>query len=489
MCVPHSGRHWAAVCALLLALTHASNPSLGAERRELTARPNFILINCDDLGYGDLGCYGATRQRTPNIDRLAKEGTRFTSFYSSSGVCTPSRASLMTGCYPRRVNMHTNGVGYWVLFPGNERGLNPSEITLAEVLRGAGYATACIGKWHLGDQAPFLPTQQGFDRYFGIPFSNDMGQTRANGQRDPRRPPTPLMRDTRVIEEEPDQRQLTRRYTEEALKYIAENRSRPFFLYLANTFPHWPHYASQAFAGKSANGAYGDCIEELDWSTGQIRGKLDELGLSGRTLVVFTSDNGGVLAHGGSNGPLRAGKASSFEGGHRVPCIVWAPGRVPAGVTCDRVWSMLDVLPTFAALAGTHPPRDRILDGFDQRALLAQPGKAQSPYDKAGYFYYYEGHLQAVRSGPWKLRVARDGPKMGSRPLAPPQLYNLDVDIGETQDVAAAHAEIVARLLALLDRCREDIGDGDRPGKNQRPAGQFPGAKPLTPLASPSPRS
>jgi arylsulfatase A len=278
-------------------------------------RPNFILINCDDLGYGDLSCYGATKQRTPNIDRLARDGVRFTSFYASSGVCTPSRASLMTACYPRRVNMHTNGVGYWVLFPGNERGLNPDEITVAEVLRGAGYATACVGKWHLGDQPPFLPTRQGFDRYFGIPFSNDMGQTRANGQRDPKRLPTPLMRGTQVVEEEPDQRQLTRRYTAEALQFIAEHRQRPFFLYLAHAFPHWPHYASAAFAGHSSNLAYGDCIEEIDWSTAQIRAQLEKLGIERHTLVMFTSDNGGVLAHGASNGPLRAGKASSFEGG------------------------------------------------------------------------------------------------------------------------------------------------------------------------------
>ena len=443
-------------------------------------RPNFILINCDDLGYGDLGCYGSTKQRTPNVDRLAKEGTRFTSFYSTSGVCTPSRTSLMTGCYPRRLNMHTNGVGYWVLFPGNERGLHPDEITVADVLRKAGYATMAIGKWHLGDQPPFLPTRRGFDRYFGIPFSNDMGQTRAKGQRDTTRPPTPLLRDAKVIEEEPDQRQLTRRYTEEALQFIAQNKGQPFFLYLAHTFPHWPHYASDAFAGRSANGVYGDCIEEVDWSTGQILAKLRELGLDEQTLVVFTSDNGGVLAHGASNGPLKAGKATSFEGGHRVPCIVRAPGRVPSGVVSDCVWTMLDVLPTFAALAGAKAPSDRIIDGFDASPILSTPNAAQSPYQRAGYFYYYEGHLQAVRSGPWKLRVARDGPKLGSTPLATPELFNLDVDIGETTDVAAKHPEVVARLLGLIERCREDIGDGDRPGKNQRPAGRFPGAKPLT---------
>jgi len=445
-------------------------------------RPNFILINCDDLGYGDVSCYGAAKQSTPNVDRLAKEGIRFTSFYSSSGVCTPSRTSLMTACYPRRVNMHTNGVGYWVLFPGNERGLNPDEVTVAEVLRGVGYATMCVGKWHLGDQPPFLPTRQGFDRYFGIPFSNDMGQTRAKGQRDPKRPPTPLLKDDKVLEEEPDQRYLTRRYTDEALQFITENQKRPFLLYLAHSFPHWPHYASEAFSGKSANGVYGDCIEEVDWSTGQIVAKLKELGLEKQTLVVFTSDNGGVRAHGASNGPLKAGKATSFEGGHRVPCVVWAPGRVPSGKVCDKVWTMLDVLPTFAALAGAKAPSDRILDGFDESRLLLKPESAESPYDKAGYFYYYEGHLQAVRCGRWKLRVAKDGPKLGSTPLPKPELYDLDADIGETTDVAGQNPEVVARLLPLLERCRADIGDGDRPGKNQRPAGRYPGAKPLTPV-------
>jgi arylsulfatase A len=371
-----------------------------------SGKPNIVLINCDDLGYGDLSCYGATKQRTPNIDRLAKEGIRFTSFYSTSGVCTPSRTSLMTGCYPRRLNMHTNGVGYWVLFPGNERGLNPDEITVAEVLGQAGYTTMCIGKWHLGDQPPFLPTRRGFDHYFGIPFSNDMGQTRAGGQRDPKRPPTPLLRDEKVLEEEPDQRYLTRRYTDEALRFITESRSRPFFLYLAHSFPHWPHYASEAFAGKSANGVYGDCIEEVDWSVGQILAKLKELDLDTRTLVLFTSDNGGVRGHGASNDPLKGGKATSFEGGHRVPCLVRAPGRVPTGIVCDRVWTMLDVLPTFAALAGARAPTDRIIDGFDETALLAKPDSTASPYDEAGYFYYYEGHLQAVRSSVWP-RTAR----------------------------------------------------------------------------------
>jgi len=443
-------------------------------------RPNFILINCDDLGYGDLGCYGATKQRTPHIDALAREGVRYTSFYSTSGVCTPSRSSLMTGCYPRRINMHTNGSNYWVLFPGSRRGLNPAEITVAKVLQGAGYATECIGKWHLGDQPPFLPTRHGFDHYFGIPFSNDMGQTRGNGQRDLHARPTPLLRDERVIEEEPDQRQLTRRYTEEALRFITDHQAQPFFLYLAHAFPHWPHYASAVFAGRSANGAYGDCIEELDWSTGQIMARLKELGLDRRTMVIFTSDNGGVLKDGASNGPLRGGKATSFEGGHRVPCIVRAPGRVPAGVACDKVWTMLDVLPTFTALAGAAAPRDRIMDGFDVSALLVRPDQAVSPYDTAGYFYYYEGHLQAVRCGPWKLRVASDGPRLRSTPLPKPELYNLDADIGEKTDIAAGHPEVVARLLKLIEHCRADIGDGELEGRHQRPAGYYPDAQPLT---------
>lgn len=443
-------------------------------------RPNFILINCDDLGWGDVGAYGSTKHRTPHIDRLAAEGLKFTSFYSTSGVCTPSRTSLMTGCYPRRVNMHTNGEGYWVLFPGNARGLHPDEVTVAEVLKTRGYATAAIGKWHLGDQPPFLPTAQGFDFYFGIPFSNDMGHVNGRGEKTPQRPPTPLLRNDKVIETEPDQRQLTRRYTQEAIRFIEANKDGSFFLYMPHSFPHLPHYASEAFEGKSANGIYGDCIEEVDWSVGQVYEAVKRLGLDKNTMIVFMSDNGGVLRSGASNGPFKAGKASPWEGGMRVPGIFWYPGRIPAGATTDEIASQLDILPTFAALAGTEPPSDRIIDGHDLRPLLSQPDKAESKYNDTGFLYYHERYLVAVRSGPWKLFVAEPAARLRAELLDKPKLYNLDSDPGETTDVAAAHPDVVSRLMKMIERGREDIGDADQPGKNQRPAGHYENAKPLT---------
>jgi arylsulfatase A-like enzyme len=441
--------------------------------------PNFILINCDDLGYADVSCFGSTKQNTPNIDRLAAEGLKLTSFYSTSGVCTPSRSSLMTGCYPRRVSMHTNGVGYWVLFPGNARGLNPEETTIAEIAKSKGYATMCIGKWHLGDQPPFLPTKQGFDHYFGIPFSNDMGQTRADGQFDRTKLATPLLRDETLIESEPDQTQLTKRYTDEAIKFIKTNASKPFFLYLPHSFPHWPHYASEQFKGKSANGVYGDCIEEIDWSTGEILKTLAELKLENQTIIFFTSDNGGVLRHGASNAPLKAGKATSFEGGHRVPGILWAPGRIKPGQVTDRIVTTMDLLPTFAAAIKADLP-SRKIDGFDQRALFHDPVSTTSPYDHAGYLYYFEGYLQAVRSGPWKLRVAKDGPKLTGTPFENPELYNLDQDPGEAKNVAADHPDIIARLMPLIEKARREIGDGDKDGTEQRKPGLVDSPKPLT---------
>ncbi len=458
----------------LMLLLLLATPARAQERL-----PNFILINCDDLGYADLGCYGSTKQRTPNIDRLAAEGLKLTSFYSTSGVCTPSRSSLMTGCYPRRVSMHTNGVGYWVLFPGNARGLHPDETTIAEIAKSKGYATMCIGKWHLGDQPAFLPTKQGFDHYFGIPFSNDMGQLRADGQLDRNRLPTPLLRDEQVIEQEPDQTQLTKRYTDEAIGFIRKNAAGPFFLYLPHSFPHWPHYASEAFKGNSANGVYGDCIEELDWSTGEILKTLAELKLDRNTYVLFTSDNGGVIRHGASNAPLKAGKATSFDGGHRVPGILWAPGHIEPGQVSDRIVTTMDILPTFAATIGADLPA-RTIDGHDLRALFADPAHMKSPYDDAGYLYYFEGHLQAVRSGPWKLRVAKDGPKQTSAALERPELYNLDVDPAEEDNLASAHPDVVQRLLAMIEKGRLEIGDGDRDGTGQRAPGIVTDPQPLT---------
>ncbi|MFQ5730936.1 MAG: sulfatase [Planctomycetaceae bacterium] len=445
-------------CSLLLVA------SVSAGERK---RPNFVVIFCDDLGYGDVGCFGSKKHRTPNIDRMAKEGTRFTSFYVTSGVCTPSRSSLMTGCYPRRVNMHVDSRGGWVLFPRAGKGLNPKEITLAEVLKKQGYATGIIGKWHLGDQKPFLPTRQGFDSYFGIPYSNDMGQPRRNY------PPLPLLRNETVIESEPDQRLLTKRYTEEAIRFIADNKSKPFFLYLPHTMPHNPVASSKGFAGRSKNGKYGDAVEEIDWSTGEILKALKKHGLDDDTLVIFTSDNGAARRWGGSNAPLSGFKGSTMEGGMREPCVVRWPGTVPAGRECKAIASTIDLLPTFAKLAGTSAPTDRIIDGKDIRPLLFHPESAKSPHQ--AFYYYFRDQLQAVRSGKWKLHVSREQRRRRKNAKVrrlPPRLYDLETDIGETKNVAGDHPDVVKRLRALAERAREDLGDRKRPGKNQRPAGR-----------------
>ena len=438
-------------------------------------KPNFIIIFCDDLGYGDLGCFGSKKHRTPNIDRMAAEGMRFTSFYVTSGVCTPSRSSLMTGCYPRRVNMHQSARQEWVLFPVAQKGLNPNEITIAEVLKAQGYATACIGKWHLGDQPKFLPTRQGFDYYYGIPYSNDMGARQRS-----KNPPLPLLRNEKVIEAPADQNTLTKRYTQEVLKFITSNKDKPFFVYLPHTMVHNPVHSSEKFRGKSANGGYGDATEEIDFSTGQILETLKKLGIDDRTLVVFTSDNGAAKRWGGSNLPLSGFKGSTMEGGMREPCIMRWPGKIPAGKTCDELASTLDLMPTLARLADTEPPTDRIIDGKDIRPLMTGKKGAKSPHE--AFYYYRMVQLQAVRSGKWKIHlpfkiIKRNQKKAASN--APLKLYDLEADIGETNNVADRHPDVVKRLLALAEKARNDLGDVDRKGKNQRPAGLVVTPKPL----------
>jgi len=411
-------------------------------------RPNFIIIFCDDLGYADIGPFGSVNHRTPNLDRMAAEGRKFTSFYVTSGVCSPSRSSLMTGCYPKRVGLHQNEKGQGVLFPGNQRGLNSSEITVAEVLKARGYATGIVGKWHLGDQPEFLPTRQGFDYYFGIPFSNDMGQ---KDRPNTKYPPLPLLRMEKVIEEEPDQRLITQRYTREAIAFIERNKARPFFLYLPHTMPHWPQYSSKRFAGKSANGKWGDAAEEIDWSTGEILKALKANGLDEKTMVIFMSDNGGPTRHGASNKPLRGGKGSTWEGGHRVPFVVRWPGVIPAGTSSDA-------MATSMAL------------------LLAQPGAA-TPH-KAFYFYS-RGQLHAVRSGDWKLFFTRGKQAPKGRPAA---LYNLASDIGESANVLSDHPAVAKRLAKLAEGMRADLGDDltGAKGSGTREPGFVKDAKPLT---------
>jgi len=441
-----------------------------------TGPPNFIVILCDNLGYGDVGCFGSKKHRTPHVDRMAAEGLRLTSFYVTSGVCTPSRASLMTGCYPRRVNLHVNEQGGQVLFPVSRKGLHPDEITIAEVLGQRGYATTCIGKWHLGDQPPFLPTRQGFGSYFGIPYSDDMVARKGSGW-----PPLPLMRDEQVVEAPADRDTLTRRYTEEAVKFIAANRDRPFFLYLPHAMPGSTRhpFASERFRGKSANGAYGDAVEEIDWSTGEILACLKKLGIDERTLVLWTSDNGAFHGGGGSNKPLSGWGYTTTEGGMRVPCVVRRPGAIPAGATCDELCTTMDLLPTFARLAAARPPADRIIDGKDIWPLLAGEQGARSPHE--AFHYYYMAQLQAVRSGRWKLCLPLEAKWVsfgGKTQPSPAQLYDLDADVGETTNVADEHPHVVERLLALAEKARDDLGDIGREGRDQRPAGFVHDPKP-----------
>ncbi|MEM0927262.1 MAG: sulfatase [Planctomycetota bacterium] len=441
-----------------------------------TTKPNFVVIFCDDLGYGDLGCYGSTKHRTPNVDRLAREGMRFTDFYSSSPVCTPSRASLMTGCYPRRVGMHEDFTGHWVLIPRSRRGLHAGETTVAEALKTQGYTTACIGKWHLGDQPDHLPTRHGFDLYFGIPYSNDM-QQRKRGD-----PPLPLVRQERVIEAPADQSSLTQRYTQQAIEFIEANQAKPFFLYLPHTFPHLPLFASPAFQGKSANGRYGDAVEEIDWSTGEILRCLDRLQLTNRTLILFTSDNGSNGRNGGSNAPLAGAKGSTMEGGMRVPMIARWPGTIPAASLCSELTTTMDVLPTLCSFAGAERPSVTI-DGFDIGDLMAGAKNAASPYEVL--YYYRRRQLQAIRWKNWKYHLALEltHPNWTS-PSAigkgrPGKLVNLETDLKETTDVSDQHPEVVQRMLEFTRQAVSRLGNDDRQGSEQREATTLPSSAPM----------
>ncbi len=438
--------------------------------------PNFIVIFCDDLGYGDLGCYGSTKNRTPHIDALAGRGIRFTDFYSSSPVCTPSRASLMTGCYPRRVGMHEDATGHWVLIPRSRRGLDPAEVTLPEALKARGYATACIGKWHLGDQPGHLPTRHGFDHYYGIPYPNDMQSGRRGD------PPLPLVEGERVVEAPADQSTLTKRYTQQAVEFIVGNRAAPFFLYLPHTFPHLPLFASPDFHGGSANGRYGDSVEEIDWSTGQIFSCLEEHGLSENTLVIFTSDNGSNGRNGGSNAPLSGGKGSTMEGGMRVPMIACWPGRIAAGSTCRELATTMDLLPTFCRLAGAPLP-GRKIDGHDIAPLLFGEAGAKSPHE--ALYYYRRRQLQAVRQGDWKyhLELERTYPSWSSVEKTgkgrPGKLVNLRDDPAEEADLSGANPEVLERMRELAARAAAELGDGAARGAGQREAKTLPASAPM----------
>jgi arylsulfatase A-like enzyme len=494
----------AIVCSLVLPLgitgtgraVDVSSPSAGTPGP--TSPPNIVLVFTDDQGYADVGCFGARDFQTPNLDRMAAEGTRFTSFCVAQAVCTASRAALMTGCYANRVSMSG------ALNHTSRTGIHPDEVLLPEICKSRGYATAIFGKWHLGTLAEFGPLRNGFDEYLGIPYSNDNSKYHPI-VRD--MPPLPLCDGEKVVETDPDQSQFTRRFTERAVRFIEANRSRPFFLYVPHVMPHVPIFASEKFLGRSRRGLYGDVIEEIDWSVGEILAAIRTHGLDEKTLVIFASDNGPFLSYGdhaGSAAPLREGKLTTFEGGVRTPCIMRWPGKIPAGRVCDDLISSIDLLPTIARLIGADPPAKQI-DGKDVWPLLSGREGATTPHE--AFYYYAAEELQAVRSEQWKLHFpheylsvagppGRDGKPANFENLKPKSiqqsgiqgiasrhgyevrrielsLYDLAADPGETRNLAGEHPEMVKRLSKLAEAARADLGDAltGREGSGVRPAG------------------
>ena len=434
--------------------------------------PNIVIIFTDDQGYADVGAFGAKGFKTPNLDRLAREGVKFTNFHVAQPVCSASRAALLTGCYPNRIGIHG------ALGPLAKHGINDSEVTLAELLKQSGYATGMAGKWHLGRPAQFLPVHHGFDEYLGLPYSNDMWPSHPEARRGTY-PPLPLIEGDQVIDSEvtpTEQPNLTTWYTDRAVKFIERNKDRPFLFYLAHSMPHVPLFVSDKFKGKSKQGLYGDVIMEIDWSVGEILKALKQNNLEDNTLVIFTSDNGPWLSYGnhaGSAKPLREGKGTNWEGGTRVPCIMRWPGTIPRGKTSDTMFMTIDLLPTIAKLTGTALPQHKI-DGLDVWPLIAGEKSARNPHD-AYYFYYHQSQLQAVTSGDgqWKLYLPHEFRTLGGMPggangipskyeqskILSPELYDLKNDVSETKNVAAAYPEIVQRLLALAEQARVDLGD------------------------------
>ena len=460
-------------------------------------RPNIVLLFADDLGYGDLGCYGAQGIATPNLDRLAAQGTRFTSFYVAQPVCTASRAALMSGCYSNRISL------FGALNHESNVGIAADERLLPEMLKDAGYATAIFGKWHLGHREAFSPLKHGFDEFLGLPYSNDNGPLHPVVRTIPG---LPLIEGDKVAETDPDQSQFTRRFTDRAIAFIEKNKDRPFFLYVPHVMPHVPIFASAEFRGKSSAGLYGDVVQELDAGVGDVLAALDRLKLAEKTLVIFCSDNGPFLSYGnhaGSAGRLREGKLTTFEGGVRVPCLMRWPGKIPAGRVSPDLLSTLDLLPTFAGLAGGKISTNKI-DGEDRWQLIAGLPDARP---RETFCYYAGDELQAVRSGRWKLHLpheylspaqppGKNGKPANFENLKPESmamsglrgiasrhgyvvkqigltLYDLETDIGETTDVAAQHPEIVARLQKLAESARADLGDSltKRKGAGVRPCG------------------
>ncbi len=444
------------------------------------AKPNFVVIFADDLGYGDLGVYGSAKIRTPHLDKMAAEGMRFTDFYAAAPFCSPSRASILTGRYPVRA-----GVPY-VLFPTESTGLPPEEVTIAEVLSDHGYATAAIGKWHLGWPNELRAHRQGFDFFFGLPYSNDMFKWQPREVRRAQHAfwELPLLENDRTLEAPVNQHTLTRRYTERAIRFIDENRDRPFFLYFPHTFPHNPQYASEDFEGRSSHGLYSDTVEEIDWSVGQLFKTLRELDLDDNTLVVFTSDNGptrgggrwGERSSGGSAGLLRGGKGNTFEGGMREPGIFRWPGKIAAGAVTRQPASILDLLPTLADFAGAEAPADRVIDGRSLRDLLL--GGTDNLQERP-FFYYFGVQLQAVRQGRWKLFPQQtklppysaslwylQNPELFERHhvlRSEPELFDLHADISESRNLASERPDIVEKLTAVAHEFDARLQEDKRP--------------------------
>ncbi len=460
---------------------------------ERPAQPNVVVIFCDDLGYADIGPFGAQGYATPNLDRMAADGIRLTRFYVAQAVCSASRAALLTGCYPNRVGIRG------ALGPKSDIGIGDEETTLGEIAKQRNYATAIFGKWHLGHHPQFLPTRHGFDEYFGLPYSNDMwpyhpGYLHLPPEERQRRgfPDLPLFDNERVaiLPVTPDdQRQLTTWYTEHAVDFIDRHHEGPFLLYLAHSMPHVPLYVSDKYQGATSRGRFGDVIEEIDWSVGQVLAALARHGLEERTLVIFTSDNGPWLSYGdhcGSAGPLREGKGTSWEGGVREPFVARWPGVIPAGSECHEPAMTIDLLPTIAALIGAELPAHKI-DGLDVWPLISgQPG-AKSPHE-AYYFYYADNELQAVLSGTKKLYLPHTYRTLAGRPggrdglpvdyehrtLTEPELYDVVADVGETTNIAADHPQVVEQLLVIAEQARADLGDSltNRQATGARPAGR-----------------
>lgn len=435
---------------------------------QAASKPNFILIFTDDQGYNDLGCFGSKTIKTPHLDQLAKEGRKFTSFYVASSVCSPSRAALLTGCYPKRV-----GMAKGVIFPADKHGLHPDEVTIADLLKDAGYATACIGKWHLGHRKPFLPTSLGFDSYWGIPYSNDMNHPDNSGRKGvPRRDDswkdqeaawkawkTPLMQNEEIIELPVNQRTITRRYTDKAIEFVTEHKDQPFFLYLPHSMPHVPLFVPEDVLDKDPANAYTNTIEHIDAECGRLFQAVKDLGLSESTYIIFTTDNGPWLPfknHGGSALPLRDGKMSTYEGGQRVPTIMWAPGRIPASTETDEIAGTIDLLPTIAKLAGVKLEPRGPIDGLDITELIH--GKGKSP--RTEFLYYSKGGaLDGLRQGDWKLRAAKG--KKGKPGRV--ELYNIAKDISEKTNLADQEPDKVAALTRRMEELDSDLSRGIRP--------------------------